>query len=173
MRKLVCLAVIIVGALLCHTTTSLRLDSESTFEERIVGGSDAAVGQFPYQVSLRLHNGTYHFCGGSIIGIRFILTAAHCTQGGKLKTEDIEVVVGAHNRASGGTHYTLDKIVVHPKYNSLAGTNDIMVLVTAKDIKYTELIQPIGLPTKNLPVKGGVPAFLSGWGINTVSCRCQ
>lgn len=35
-------------------------------EGRIVGGSNAALGQFPYQVSLRTAANS-HFCGGSII----------------------------------------------------------------------------------------------------------
>lgn len=48
-------------------------------EGQIVGGKDAPVGKFPHQVSLR-QNGN-HFCGGSIIDSRHILTAAHCVEG--------------------------------------------------------------------------------------------
>lgn len=48
-------------------------------ESKIVGGKDALSGQFPYQVSLRKNKS--HFCGGSIIDSRTILTAAHCVEG--------------------------------------------------------------------------------------------
>lgn len=43
---------------------------------RIVGGTAAREGQFPYQVSLRW--GGAHVCGGSIVSASYIVTAAHC-----------------------------------------------------------------------------------------------
>lgn len=60
--KLSIFAVLLVGA--------------SAVPGRIVGGSDAEPGQFPYQVSLR--NQHSHTCGGSILNENWILTAAHC-----------------------------------------------------------------------------------------------
>ena len=45
-------------------------------DSRIIGGSDAAEGQFPYQVSLKLYG--RHICGGSVIAANWVITAAHC-----------------------------------------------------------------------------------------------
>ncbi|CAH1099934.1 unnamed protein product [Psylliodes chrysocephalus] len=43
---------------------------------RVVNGSDAEEGEFPYAVSLRRMNS--HTCGGTILNEKYILTAAHC-----------------------------------------------------------------------------------------------
>lgn len=55
-------------------------DGLTEWDWRIVGGSTAATGAAPYQVSLRSASNS-HFCGGTIITTRTILTAAHCLVG--------------------------------------------------------------------------------------------
>ena len=52
-------------------------------EGRIVGGSNADISDYPWQVSLQRRSGSgwYHICGGSIIDNRWIVTAAHCVDG--------------------------------------------------------------------------------------------
>jgi secreted trypsin-like serine protease len=51
----------------------------------IVGGNKASIRDFPHQVSLATFEEddwgvrtTTHFCGGSIISVDWVLTAAHC-----------------------------------------------------------------------------------------------
>lgn len=55
------------------------LSSRSRTRNRIVGGSAASLGDWPWQVSL--HNQGFHLCGGSIITPEWIVTAAHCVEG--------------------------------------------------------------------------------------------
>ena len=50
---------------------------------RIVGGSNADISDYPWQVSLQLRSGGswYHICGGSIIDNKWVVTASHCVDG--------------------------------------------------------------------------------------------
>lgn len=140
------------------------LTSSSTLDSRIVGGEDAEEGQFPYQISLRTTLGKAHFCGGSILTKRFLLTAAHCTQGMNSKPQFVYAVAGALRRLSGGVVVKLDKITAHEKYDPYKIRNDVSLLRTAQEITFTDAIQPIALPSANLPEEGNTPVLLSGWG---------
>uniref|UniRef100_A0A8C1XW42 Peptidase S1 domain-containing protein n=1 Tax=Cyprinus carpio TaxID=7962 RepID=A0A8C1XW42_CYPCA len=50
----------------------------SSLSTHIVEGEDAAVGVWPWQVSL--HSFGRHVCGGSLISYEWVLTAAHCIE---------------------------------------------------------------------------------------------
>ena len=51
---------------------------------KIVGGSPAQPGQFPFVASLKIKSfySYIHFCGGAAISQEYILTAAHCVHVG-------------------------------------------------------------------------------------------
>lgn len=49
--------------------------------ERIVGGSEARPGQFPWQVGIWVQTSERKsFCGGSVLTKNVVVTAAHCAQ---------------------------------------------------------------------------------------------
>ncbi|KAL3929865.1 MAG: hypothetical protein SGBAC_012022 [Bacillariaceae sp.] len=68
------------------TTTERRI-----LQPRIIGGTDAEEGQYPYMVSIVANSGA-HDCGGVLVAKDVVLTAAHCS--GKLA----RVHVGRWNR---------------------------------------------------------------------------
>lgn len=45
---------------------------------RIVGGTPATIGKFPSKVSLQMASNGAHFCGGILLTMQHVLTAAHC-----------------------------------------------------------------------------------------------
>lgn len=138
----------------------------SDVNNRIIGGENAEEGQFPYQVSLRNIFTNSHFCGGSILSNRFILSAAHCSQQINSIPYFVYAVVGSIDIFEGGNVIFIDKITAHEKYSSNDHPNDISLLRTKFEITYSEFVQPISLPKQN--IEPDTPVVLSGWGANEV-----
>lgn len=150
----------------CSVFTKIySLPSNSLLNSRIVGGNDAKEGQFPYQASIRMRD-NYHRCGGSILNNRFVLTAAHCTDGEMSVPSNMIVVVGALYPLEGGIAIDLDAIIQHPEWNIDEVANDIALVHTAEEIVFSETVQPIALPTHN--VVPGTRVVMSGWGMTSV-----
>ncbi|XP_017888243.1 trypsin-like [Ceratina calcarata] len=101
---------------------------------RIVGGTNARLGQYPYQVSLR--NQGSHFCGGTLVGRRHVVTAAHCIQGVvSAPWNGFTVVTGTVSLKNGGQSHRVASATVHPNYssnNAQAYPNDIAVVTVSK-----------------------------------------
>ncbi|XP_069669069.1 trypsin-1-like [Periplaneta americana] len=129
---------------------------------RIVGGSNAAKGAFPYQISLQqvIFIFRQHICGGSIISPNWVVTAGHCVVIG-----DLEVVAGEHSlNNNDGTEQTVAvaQAIVHPNYAGEVGPYDIAVLKLSSALVFNDYVQSIALPPAGSIPSGS--AILTGWG---------
>ncbi|KAJ8942822.1 hypothetical protein NQ318_022836 [Aromia moschata] len=134
---------------------------KTTPGSRVVGGSEAAPNSIPYQAALIIDGSG--FCGGSLISVDWVLTAAHCTEGASY----IEVILGAHNiRDNEPSQVTVTSraLTNHPNYNSVNLNNDIAVIRLPSSVRLTSAIQIVSLAPANSGTFAGSQARLSGWG---------
>lgn len=125
---------------------------------KIVGGFQADIADFPYQVSLLRHD--RHHCGGSIIDKGWILTAAHCM--GQRNASYYSVRVGSSEHATGGQQIPVKAIHIHPEYASDNFDFDFSLLELDEALEFGEAVQPIVLAQEE--PSGEDLCLVSGWG---------
>lgn len=151
--------------------------------EKIVGGTKAAEGAYPFQVALlrvrRNQDGTFtpvaQFCGGTLVTARYVLTAAHClAQGerGKISSitspKDIAIMVGSTNLLGKADRILVKRVVTHPRYVPGTSVNDIALLElehapTAESGAQRVTIVTSETEATSLPVNGDLTII--GWGM--------
>ncbi|XP_039311110.1 transmembrane protease serine 9 [Solenopsis invicta] len=131
---------------------------------QVVGGEEAPVGSYPHIASLQLFGS--HFCAGSILNERWIVTAGHCVQA--VPSADlITVKVGKHDtsiRESSEQAVDVKQGIVHEQYQGGVGPYDIALLELASPIKLNDRVQPIALPEAESDPANGSEGWLCGWG---------
>lgn len=110
-------------------------------QERIVGGTQAAVSEYPWAVLLSgSESTTDFFCGASLIAERWVLTAAHCVDGSI--PANVVAFVGEYDKANNTVSPNVaTKIIVHPEYDAYTSDNDIALIELANP----ESIVPVNL----------------------------
>ncbi|CAI5791047.1 serine protease 53 [Podarcis lilfordi] len=134
---------------------------------RLAGGLDARRGEWPWQVSLQYRG--EHFCGGSLINERWVLTAAHCFYelGIKICASDWKVVLGRvrlTGRSQRGLERNVSDIIPHKDYVNYDKGDDIALVRLSEPVSYSRDIAPICLPYANHRFAFGTQCWLSGWG---------
>ncbi len=131
---LLALVTVASGTAFAQQSTFNCLTPSRQATARIVGGQSATYNQFPWQVSIGIRGrDAYdgHFCGGVLIGARWVLTAGHCVQGQASDPANLHIVHGVTNlRSEQGNMYNVERIVPHPDYNNddVGQGNDIALI---------------------------------------------
>uniref|UniRef100_A0A1I8MQV4 trypsin n=1 Tax=Musca domestica TaxID=7370 RepID=A0A1I8MQV4_MUSDO len=123
---------------------------------RIVGGRPINIRQVPWQVAL--YDNGYFICGGSIISADWVLTAAHCVEGGGR----FAVRAGSSYANRGGQIRRARLVVMHARYNTYTANRDIAMIRVNRRFIFNRFVRPIVLTRtgRRLPQR----FFVSGWG---------
>ncbi|KAH7951431.1 hypothetical protein HPB52_008954 [Rhipicephalus sanguineus] len=148
---------------LAQLTTSCGLN----FKTRIVGGTIAKPDDWTWMAALLRKADDDQFCGGALISDRYVITAAHCTQG--LRPQNITVRLGEYDFKTNTTSrlprdFNVSRIRQHPEFRKDTYQNDISLLRMSRRVRFTENIRPICLPKSPDESFIGKLATVVGWG---------
>lgn len=138
--------------------------NQSRDNTRIIGGADVSLADNPWQVALVVSeisdNFQAQFCGGSYLGGRWVLTAAHCTD----KDPTLfRVFRGSATLDASGRRVQVVRKLVHPGYNSSTLDNDIALLELAQSLpdRPTSVARPVDFQR----LTSGSDISVTGWGV--------
>ncbi|CAI9587222.1 unnamed protein product, partial [Staurois parvus] len=139
---------------------------------RIVGGVNADVGEWPWQVSLQTKKDG-HTCGASLVSPTMLLSAAHCFQdSNSVRYSDPSVwtaYLGLHDQSTKTSSKDvvmrkIKRVVANRGFNDFTYDNDIAMLELESPVTYTDFIQPICIPESTHVFPVGKSIWVTGWG---------
>ncbi|XP_034038480.1 uncharacterized protein prss56 [Thalassophryne amazonica] len=130
---------------------------------RIVGGSPAPPGSWPWLVNLQLDGDL--MCGGVLVDSSWVVTAAHCFAGSRSDSYWTAVVGEFDITKTDPDEQVLrvNRIIPHPKFNPKTFNNDIALVELTAPVVLSNHVAPVCLPSGTEPPHGS-PCLLAGWG---------
>lgn len=149
-------------SILCPVVFLNNLNTKpSSKQVRIFGGQDAIPHSAPWMIYIAVPNAGY--CGGSIVNMEWIVTAAHCLD--KKTSIKSLVTAGDHDLTmKDGTEQrrSIDKIIIHPDYEKSNEQTDIGLAHVSHPFTCNDFVDSIDLPAAGSTFTGTATFF--GWG---------
>jgi trypsin len=173
---------VILAAFLAPAVMAAVLNPLTGFDQptRIIGGEDAELGDFPYVVSLQ-DNGR-HFCTGSLIDAKTVLTAAHCVEGIDPSTDTVRAgslvsillphlrtqyrrtgLIQSQSKSKGGRVVGVASAIGHPAFDDTEISNDVGIVKLSTPLSVDDGISFATLAHEHSDPKGKLPATVAGW----------
>ncbi|XP_011483418.1 suppressor of tumorigenicity 14 protein homolog [Oryzias latipes] len=134
---------------------------------RIVGGQDAELGEWPWQVSLHFKT-QGHVCGASIISNKWLLSASHCFKYNAEYEDPANWITysGLQNQLTFNTaqRRRVKRIITHTGYNDITYDYDIALMELMEPLEFSKTVQPICLPASTHIFPPGMSCWVTGWG---------
>ncbi|XP_027877310.1 uncharacterized protein prss56 isoform X1 [Xiphophorus couchianus] len=142
---------------------SSRVQNNTQPRSRIVGGSPAPLGSWPWLVNLQL-NGEL-MCGGVLVDSSWVVTAAHCFAGSRSESYWTAAVGEFDITKKDPDEQVLkvNRVIQHPKFNPKTFNNDIALVELTSPAVLSEHVTPVCLPSGVDPPTGS-PCLVAGWG---------
>ncbi|XP_067839524.1 transmembrane protease serine 11B-like protein isoform X3 [Heptranchias perlo] len=141
-----------------NTVSKPTCGSRPGISSRIVGGTNSMDGEWPWQVSLQIGS---HVCGASIISDRWLVSAAHCFW----NTQSLWKAYMGSVDVGKGTIRNIKRIIRHPNYARKTQNDfDIAVLELSSPLTFSNVIQPVCLPSSSQVFPAGRSCTITGWG---------
>ncbi|XP_076849454.1 transmembrane protease serine 3-like [Brachyhypopomus gauderio] len=135
------------------------------YTSKIIGGTVAELGQWPWQASLHFQGS--HTCGGSLVAQDFVVTAAHCfpkdSASAQLPSNWL-VYLGTVSQYTLPLPLYVTKISIHEQYDPKTNNYDIALLKLARPVTMTNVIKPVCLPAFDTLVSAGTQCWTTGFG---------
>jgi trypsin len=136
-------------------------------DNAVIAGVEALPGQFPYQVSIQFQAiPGLSKCGGTLIGDRTVLTAAHCVRP-QLESDtlsDLVVVGNVTSLSAGGETFGIRSATMHESYNVTPDDSDIALITLDRSARHLGTVALLSARSETLLAYNGAYATVSGWG---------